>query len=125
MLPNLQALDLRSGYITLLVGIETLLHLVYLDIGNTTVETLEQLRGSPSLRYLNIDRCHQLTSVSVLASCSSLEILCIDEESKVRLTDWASLVECKTFTLIKWENWFDEMTAKQVLTRSLFPKTCL
>ncbi len=82
---QLTHLDLNSSHqLTTLDGIEVLVNLIYLDIGQTKVEKIDSLPSLENLKYLNIYKTW-VTKISNLKSCEALELLCFDGK---HITDW-------------------------------------
>ncbi len=82
---QLTHLDLsKSQQLTTLDGIEVLVNLIYLDIGQTRVEKIDPLQSLQNLKCLNILKT-RVTQISNLKNCIGLEFLCVDEK---HITDW-------------------------------------
>jgi hypothetical protein len=85
---GLTHLDLRkSSHITTLSGIEVLHNLVYLDVGQTCIDTIDHLSSLQKLKCLNIAKTW-VTQIFNLIHCLELEFLCIGENMIKDLTEF-------------------------------------
>jgi len=97
---RLRVISLKSCpqlHITPQVRLNELPALDVLDLSNTFVQSLSFIRGSQSLRAIDLSLCLRLTSIDDLMSCPNLQMLSLWRSSRVR-----SLFPARRIESLKW-----------------------